>query len=208
MSSAAPAAGWFADPHDPSRLRWWDGVAWTKHVHPPAPPIVPSPPTAPVLQVVSPAASEAGVETPHDPETEQVIEVYYGDQREPGLLGIADRIGFSGRIGFGDRSRNGMARITAVPASEDLPFDEARERARLVDSGLTDRQVETAIRAHAKVAALMEKAAGNPLARKGVHLALRKLAYKTAQGEPGNAMDIVFDGRRYRAHGDSFRDDR
>lgn len=26
--------GWFADPQDPSRLRWWDGARWTEHTHP------------------------------------------------------------------------------------------------------------------------------------------------------------------------------
>ena len=29
--TTAPAPGWFADPHDPSMLRWWDGTAWTEH---------------------------------------------------------------------------------------------------------------------------------------------------------------------------------
>jgi hypothetical protein len=29
--TATPAAGWFADPHNPSVLRWWDGTAWTEH---------------------------------------------------------------------------------------------------------------------------------------------------------------------------------
>lgn len=32
-----PAAGWFADPHVPNFLRWWDGFQWTHHVHPMAP---------------------------------------------------------------------------------------------------------------------------------------------------------------------------
>ena len=26
-----PVAGWYADPHDGSYLRWWDGEAWTGH---------------------------------------------------------------------------------------------------------------------------------------------------------------------------------
>lgn len=25
--------GWYADPHDAQRLRWWDGSAWTTHTH-------------------------------------------------------------------------------------------------------------------------------------------------------------------------------
>jgi uncharacterized protein YbjQ (UPF0145 family) len=28
-SGAQPPAGWYSDPHDPTRLRWWDGAAWT-----------------------------------------------------------------------------------------------------------------------------------------------------------------------------------
>lgn len=29
-----PAAGWYRDPYDPSRLRWWDGRKWTAYVAP------------------------------------------------------------------------------------------------------------------------------------------------------------------------------
>lgn len=28
---AVPAAGWYPDPADPTRHRWWDGTAWTDH---------------------------------------------------------------------------------------------------------------------------------------------------------------------------------
>jgi hypothetical protein len=28
------APGWYADPHDPARLRWWDGGTWTANVTP------------------------------------------------------------------------------------------------------------------------------------------------------------------------------
>ena len=27
-----PVAGWYADPSDPWRIRYWDGHAWTEHV--------------------------------------------------------------------------------------------------------------------------------------------------------------------------------
>ena len=27
-------AGWHIDPHDPTVLRWWDGVGWSEHVKP------------------------------------------------------------------------------------------------------------------------------------------------------------------------------
>ena len=29
---ALPAAGWYPDPADASRIRWWDGQKWTEHV--------------------------------------------------------------------------------------------------------------------------------------------------------------------------------
>ncbi|HVX19073.1 MAG TPA: DUF2516 family protein [Acidimicrobiales bacterium] len=29
--SVAPPPGWYTDPRDPSRQRWWDGSAWTEH---------------------------------------------------------------------------------------------------------------------------------------------------------------------------------
>jgi hypothetical protein len=28
------AAGWYDDPADPSRVRWWNGVSWTEHTNP------------------------------------------------------------------------------------------------------------------------------------------------------------------------------
>src|SRR6476646_8753713 len=28
----APIAGWYDDPRDPARLRYWDGSAWTEHL--------------------------------------------------------------------------------------------------------------------------------------------------------------------------------
>ena len=34
---AAVAPGWYADPHVPSQLRWWDGISWTQHAHPTVP---------------------------------------------------------------------------------------------------------------------------------------------------------------------------
>jgi hypothetical protein len=30
---AGPPQGWYADPEDASRLRWWDGTAWTAHTN-------------------------------------------------------------------------------------------------------------------------------------------------------------------------------
>jgi hypothetical protein len=31
MSAPLPAAGWYADPQQPTRWRYWDGTAWTDH---------------------------------------------------------------------------------------------------------------------------------------------------------------------------------
>lgn len=28
-ASGLPVAGWYSDPHDPTRLRWWDGDTWS-----------------------------------------------------------------------------------------------------------------------------------------------------------------------------------
>ena len=56
--------GWHPDPSGvPGRLRWWDGQAWTDHVHDPAPtpaPPVGSPLDAEVLVVAPPRAASPG----------------------------------------------------------------------------------------------------------------------------------------------------
>lgn len=46
----APVAGWYADPRDAGRLRYWDGTAWTEHVAPSAASApAPAPSTTPAL---------------------------------------------------------------------------------------------------------------------------------------------------------------
>jgi hypothetical protein len=56
MASAAPAAGWYPDPADPSASRWWSGVAWTDHVQRSAVAAVPASPALAVAAVPTSAA--------------------------------------------------------------------------------------------------------------------------------------------------------
>ncbi|TCK64647.1 DUF2510 domain-containing protein [Curtobacterium sp. PhB136] len=42
-----PAAGWFPDPRDAGRLRWWDGRAWGDATR-----VLPTRPTEPVMPIV------------------------------------------------------------------------------------------------------------------------------------------------------------
>lgn len=199
MSNAAPAAGWFADPHDPSRLRWWDGATWTAHVHPP---IVEAPvaPVTPVTQAapVNQAAPASRVEARQLPE-EKVLVEYYGNEKEPSMFGFNFK--FRARVSFGSgRSPHGKATISEL-LGEMPPYDEAAERAELAASGLDAEQIESTIRIQTKVASLIEQAEGNPVACKLAHGVLRKLAFSTARGRRSEAMNIVFDGRRYQAYG-------
>jgi hypothetical protein len=53
-ASAAPAAGWYPDPADPSASRWWSGVAWTDHVQRSA---VAAVPAVPAMAVAAAPAS-------------------------------------------------------------------------------------------------------------------------------------------------------
>lgn len=50
-----PPAGWYPDPQQGGRQRWWDGARWTEHVHPPEGPQSPGPgPPAPGAQPADP----------------------------------------------------------------------------------------------------------------------------------------------------------
>ncbi|MFJ3385915.1 MULTISPECIES: DUF2510 domain-containing protein [unclassified Curtobacterium] len=55
-----PAAGWFPDPRDAGRLRWWDGHAWSDATR-----VLPVRPTEPVVPiVVTPTGPSFSVRTP------------------------------------------------------------------------------------------------------------------------------------------------
>ena len=40
----SPVAGWYSDPAEPARLRWWDGSTWTDDTRPSTPRTAPPPP--------------------------------------------------------------------------------------------------------------------------------------------------------------------
>ena len=91
-SQQAPAAGWFADPHDPTLWRWWNGVAWTKNVHPmQASPEAAAP--APALTAVPPQS--AAVEA----EPAQLAPLVHsaGEQDGPRTVRDFDLLGLSER---------------------------------------------------------------------------------------------------------------
>lgn len=54
-TATAPAAGWYPDPAEPGRSRWWSGEAWTDHVQP-VEPAVPAMPAS-VAASASPATA-------------------------------------------------------------------------------------------------------------------------------------------------------
>jgi hypothetical protein len=64
-SGQSPVQGWYTDPHDASRLRWWDGASWTDHVHPPAGGEPAAAAQAP--QAATPASGEVAVAGSPDP---------------------------------------------------------------------------------------------------------------------------------------------
>ncbi len=51
---ALPPPGWYPDPGDPARARFWDGVAWTDQVAPGAAPATPVPPVPIAVRAYAP----------------------------------------------------------------------------------------------------------------------------------------------------------
>jgi hypothetical protein len=59
------SAGWYPDPSDARRLRWYDGTAWTEHVHDPA---AAAPVAASAAAYAAPTYQTAGyAPTPYQP---------------------------------------------------------------------------------------------------------------------------------------------
>jgi len=59
MSQPTPA-GWYPDPADPSRTRWWDGSQWTEQTGQAAAPVAPAAPAAPAAPRYGEYAATAG----------------------------------------------------------------------------------------------------------------------------------------------------
>jgi hypothetical protein len=53
----SPPAGWYTDPNDPTRERYWEGAVWTTETRGPAAP-TPTPPPIPAQEVPPPWAAE------------------------------------------------------------------------------------------------------------------------------------------------------
>ena len=72
---AEAPAGWYADPQDPRRLRYWDGVSWTDQWAPP--PAAPTPPLAGPVATRSAAASyPARLEVDYAPTYNRVTTIF------------------------------------------------------------------------------------------------------------------------------------
>ncbi len=91
MSTPTPA-GWYPDPADPSRTRWWDGAQWTENVAggqpvaPAAAPEMPAPaPTAPV----APGAASAPSPTAGGYAAYPSAPAYAAAQRGPSAPGVS-----------------------------------------------------------------------------------------------------------------------
>jgi len=68
MVTGSPAAGWYADPHAPGYLRWWDGSQWTVFTTPSPWPTAGSPVSPPLPVPGSPSAVPPWHWTPGAPD--------------------------------------------------------------------------------------------------------------------------------------------
>lgn len=65
----APDAGWYPDPADALRVRWWSGAAWTEHVRPHPERVVPVPPSPPATLAQSATPAQPAYKVPATPIT-------------------------------------------------------------------------------------------------------------------------------------------
>ncbi len=64
MTTAGTAAGWYADPADPTLIRWWDGSTWTSHTQPNPAVALAAPPPAGAAMVDAPPPVAAAAAPP------------------------------------------------------------------------------------------------------------------------------------------------
>lgn len=62
--SETPAAGWYPDPQDATKQRYWDGNAWTEHTAPGAQPAAPSAPAGGGFAAAPMAGAGLGASAP------------------------------------------------------------------------------------------------------------------------------------------------
>ena len=69
MTNGTPAPGWYADPRDPGRVRWWNGSGWTGHTQPMpgSAPAAPTPAPAPAAPAPSPWGEQPAAQQPGTP---------------------------------------------------------------------------------------------------------------------------------------------
>ena len=94
---AAPVAGWYPDPADATKQRYWDGAAWTSTTHPlvAAPPAWPTATAPAAAPAAAPLYGTAGYAAPAYP--------VQGYAAPPGY-GVQPR-----KVGFGDAVRRAFA---------------------------------------------------------------------------------------------------
>ncbi len=77
-------AGWYDDPHDPTHLRYFDGVLWTENRAPKASPTIVQPPVAPSQPTPAPqyGQQQPGQQQPEQQQPEQQGPWQYGPRGE------------------------------------------------------------------------------------------------------------------------------
>lgn len=207
MTNALPAAAWFPDPEDASRLRWWDGAAWTDHVH--------------VMEVAPQAVSVAQAAVPVPQPTTAAAETPRASLLEMGLGAVAGgEIAFSASFGegripegaqdllrWGRRLPGSYAYVMPAPSADSPATQAARDaeyRADGASKGMNAEQIEAGLKFQRKVLGLIRWLERGTTTRQFGHMLLRRMARATANREHGTGYDrlsIHFDGMHYVASG-------